>query len=142
LCTSLAATGSAAALVRGRKFLAWVSEAAPASTWPASRMVHGMGPYVRSDGQTIAANWVQFAGIAHLAPIDHDETGFQVVTANVWTGTGRAGSGVAGQCGSTWVSSLAGVGGTVGIIGSTSASWTQNETIPCNNPGHIYCVEQ
>src|SRR5690606_23104139 len=74
----------AAAAGLTRTYVAWLSDA---STTPAARMPHDVGPYTLVTGVVIATNWADLTDGTLAWPIGTDESGAAPIGAN-WICTG------------------------------------------------------
>ncbi len=122
--------------------MAWLSDG---STSPDQRFTHSNHPYVRLDGELVAANWDNLtSGIIGNA-ISLTETGTVLATARVFTGTNEFGKAhPSANCGG-WLSSSA-YGG-VGNAGQTASDWTLDLSLGLNlcsaiGDQHLYCFQQ
>ena len=130
----LCATRASDAGLQGT-FLAWLStDADPVG----ERLAQSTGPYVRTDGAQIAADWADLTDGSIDVPINRDEDGNQV-GGDVWTGTLAAGTTAPAIC-SGWDTTAS--TGRCGDSGSTDSSWTDNITPPCTTNLRLYCVQQ
>lgn len=126
-------------LVKGRRFIAWIA----GSSSPANRVsAQGGGPYVRTDGTIVAANWQKFASAQHQTALDYNQYGFEagVVSSHAWTGTTADGGSLYPHC-SNWTTADSGTG-KVGGINDTGGTWTDEEERPCFTEARLYCVEK
>jgi hypothetical protein len=131
---ALCATRAADAELEGT-FRAWLSE--PGET-AADRLVHGTGPYVRTDGVRVAADWDDLTDGSIEASINRDENG-DSAGGDVWTGTTVSGGLALDHC--DGFSTSQGVG-LCGDSGSTSSSWSENFTPLCLTQLRLYCIQQ
>jgi hypothetical protein len=143
LCEKVANGPNAVARVRNRPMRAWLSIAAKSA---AARLVHGTSPYVRSDGNPIAADFDHLVTTYPVGNVDVDETGHDLPPAAVWTGTFRDGTSDDMLC-NDWTSTSASVNGLTGwttpeSIDAGPEVWTFNVDKSCNTKQHLYCVER
>jgi hypothetical protein len=96
---------------------------------------------VRPDG-VVVANDSTFFTANHLAPMNVDANG-QVIgnNANAWTGFDPTGTQTAESC-SGWSSGVGTVNGVIGLLTSTTSTWADNGSAPCNRVAHLICIEQ
>lgn len=103
----------------------------------------GSVPYVRLDGFILANNWWQVADEAPLFfPIDRDEHRnlHDEDFTYAWTGITTNNTARDLDC-SNW-STIEGAG-FVGSVTSSAVAWkAANVERACNDPAHIYCIEQ
>jgi hypothetical protein len=138
ICMDEANNSPAGSLVRGREFLAWVSDGAGGAS-PATRFPAGTGPYRRPDGAVVAANWTALTTQALKEPINIDASG-NLVKGTVWTGTRRDGTKADYNCQGFTTGNVAQVGAG-GAVGATDGAWTNAANYPCDRSGHVVCVE-
>jgi hypothetical protein len=86
------------------------------------------------------------SNITLINPIKLNESGVEVTSSlMVWTGTGITGAKTTNAvdwCNS-WDSKLLGASGSVGLLGTTASTWTENTTnYDCGSPARLYCFEQ
>ena len=136
ICTT-AANGSG--LVGTYK--AWLSSS---TTSAASRLSHGVLPYVRLDGAIVANDWADLIDGSLASPIAISELGTNVGPADVWTATAADGSirlnGIAAPC-ADWTSTLPPASPRTGATTVTDARWTDNVfTLPCSSAQRLFCL--
>ena len=74
--------------------------------------------------------------------ININELGATVANgATVWTSTDGEGGGIGNNC-TNWTSGVAGPFGAVGLVGSTTSTWTFSTTVSCTALNRLYCVQQ
>lgn len=124
----------------GGIWVAWLSS----STVAALSRIPEVGPWyvVDSHGQQFLA----FNNKANLqtspqTSVSLDERGNEVAAFawSVWTGTRANGSPAASTC-SDW-STTGGVG-VVGLVGSSTSTWTYDHASSCANANHLLCFEK
>lgn len=126
-------------LPNGERYKAWLSTS---TVQPADRMHHARGPYVRLDGQQIAADWEALTSSTLENPINVDEHGESVV-AGVWTGTTAAGTRIPNtQHCSDWEYGDSQQTGWIGDGTATDALWTHGVETDCGALVRLYCFEQ
>ncbi|MGE0174504.1 MAG: hypothetical protein AB7T49_17040 [Oligoflexales bacterium] len=77
-----------------------------------------------------------------LFPLDHDETGFDVGTAGVWTGTTTAGAfDGANHCGK-WTDGSHSYYGQMGAISMSDDKWVSDSPDFCDIQRRLYCIDQ
>jgi hypothetical protein len=132
LCMDHAAAGGHAG-----QFRAWLSTMnLPVTT----RLVPSNGPYIRTDGVEIAANWDDLLDATLTAPLNLDETGL-MVGGDVWTGTLATGQAyLAADC-DGFTNGASGAA-QCGASTATSGAWTENIVPACSNLLRLYCFEQ
>jgi hypothetical protein len=113
-CTNRAALVQASAVLRGRKFRAWLSDDID-NTQPVNRMTHGTRPYRLEDGTLIANDWNQLT------------TAFGTRTPQTCT---------------SWTIGGAVMDGTIGRPTMTDSTWTNTGIAGCGLGQHLYCIEQ
>ncbi len=142
LCNTLAA---AAALPGAGTYLAWLSDA---TTAPNQRFFKSTRPYIRPDGEPIAADWNDLTSGELLAPIEIDEHGQDIgigngncfnLTALVWTNTTITGVATGGSC-DQWTRQDS--SGAAGSLTKDNSDWTQVCAMSCELSAHLYCFEQ
>jgi hypothetical protein len=153
-CQTLAKASS-----RSGTFKAWLSST---TTSAASRLTHSTGPYVLVNGTQVAADWAGLTSGTLLNPISMSETGGFPPQSNIlcsstnvpaaWTATAPDGT-LATTVGATcadWTTSGPSNGAVLGIVASTSATWTDgcSSQVPggtstmCAGAAALYCIEQ
>jgi hypothetical protein len=125
---------AAAAANLGGTWTAWLST----DTQDAIDRVTGNGPWKRLDGVVVFNNHANLA-TQPLAQIVIDENG-DLVDGFVWTGTNTGGRKATYTCGS-WTSGSVTVAGTYGRLDLGAQSWSAYNDMPCDNPLHVYCLE-
>ena len=132
------AAADASALTPGT-YTAWLSIT---SSNARDRVTQSAGPYIRTDGQTIASDFTDLTdctgGNCLQNPINRDEN---AATNNnsVWTGTDTQGvEPVPGSCGAFNGTTGFGVRG---ISLATAGNWTFADFLGCFAPGSLYCFQ-
>jgi cysteine-rich repeat protein len=127
----------------GMKFRAWVSSA-DESAFSRMGLITAM-PYVRRDGETVAAGTAAFALAMLKVPINVTEKGTGLADADcasgtnlVWTGTESTGAAASDTC-SGW--SLAGQNGKAGNLSSVGVNWTACKIKSCVSLARLYCFQ-
>ena len=123
------------------EFQAWLS--APLDTPTTRWSTLSLGPYIKSNGQIIAANYADIlSGGSINTPIAFTEAGVLAGgSIFVWTGTHQLGFHVAPNC-IDWTTSSVVLSGHNGARGTTTSVWTNQGTELCNEKLHLYCFEQ
>ncbi len=126
-------------LPNGERYKAWLSTS---TVQPADRMYHARGPYVRLDGQQIAADWDALTSGTLEHSISVDENG-ETVEIAVWTGTTAAGTRIPNtQHCSDWEYGDSEQTGWIADSTATDALWTHGVETPCGALAALYCFEQ
>ncbi|WP_394835164.1 hypothetical protein LVJ94_52565 [Pendulispora rubella] len=128
----------------GGKWRAWISSYSSGTFRAFDRLGGRADSWTLVDGSTVA-----FSSRAQLATgpehgIDRDEFNHAVDAASpVWTGTPAQGttSTSSNTC-SDFDSKSNGIFGIVGIVGETSAKWTESTPLTCDKTARLYCFEQ
>jgi hypothetical protein len=134
-----AATGAG---FTGTMWMSWTSDgtSSPATRFPTKSTL----PYLNLDDVMVAMDWTGLTSGTLLHGIDVDQGHNTVASAPVWTGTTITGDPSGFSC-SGWTPNGALLTATVGVTGSTTATWTQ-VTVPkaCSNgaAAHLYCFQQ
>jgi hypothetical protein len=114
------------------------------ATDAATRLSHATVPYRLVDGTLVANDWNDLIDGTLAHAIDLHETGARATpaTPDVWTGTTRTGRTTSSDC-SGWGSASAQLAGGVGLLTSTSTTWTAISSDSCDRGDvHLYCLEQ
>jgi hypothetical protein len=127
-------------------YKAWLADAAAT---PASRMVHGSGPYQLPGGKLVARNWSDLTDGTLAAPIDQDEDGAPVEPVivcrggEIWSNVAIGGGRRPGPDCEGWTRAI-GSTGSGGNVGDHDAMWTEGDcpNMSCTTPLPIYCVQQ
>jgi hypothetical protein len=129
------------------QFRAWLSVSPPAQLDAICRIFGGTagctnslpaaGPYLNTQGQTVAPAYDTFANGSLSSAVQFDEFGNSVVTSAVWTGTQNTGGASNNHC-NNWNSTT--YNGQAGRADSLDNSWTAESIKPCGNSYRIYCV--
>lgn len=141
ICNSRAA----AAGMRGRTFVAWLSTSSVdardrLSEPPAGRLGQVDG-WVRTDGAFVAASIADLTDGNISGLIDRDEFGAQQEDQNVWTGTTFDGKALESDC-SNWTTASASFFARVGYTGGLiDGDWTNVASQNCNLTARLYCFE-
>lgn len=142
--TLCAARASAAGL--SGTYLAWLSMG---SSSPATRFTQSSGPYGRTDGKEVAADWTALISGSLENAIDVDEFGNAVSTSTlpyVWTNTKAiGGETLATDSPSTCANFASASGANTGKVGAASAddtNWSATGAFVCSVDLHLYCFEQ
>lgn len=134
-------------------YKAWLSDSRQSA---ASRLTHSTVPYVNRSGRQIAANWTELTTAA-CSDVWQTEAGSDVWNGNmVWTGSDSDGNVVISSytqkpltC-NDWAGGTIRYGGYAGPanlegLGSYPNSpgcWSEFGWQYCDEPAHLYCVEQ
>jgi len=122
-------------------FKAWLSDSTGS---PTTRFVQGMGRYVLSTGEPIAADWDDLVDGELLRPIDRTLDGLDVGLTLVWTNTAPDGTtlGAGDEDCEDWTMLDPITGSYVGVSTSTDAFWTAlDEITECSYGAQLYCFE-
>jgi hypothetical protein len=133
-CQTAATTASL-----GGTWQAWL--AAPSDP-TAMHFAHGTGPYVLVSGAQIAADWADLTDGTLGAPINHDENGNVITTADpyVWTGGLADGVTMGATC-DGWINLQ--TGGWYGSPLAADNHWSFQGGGPCSSgPRRLYCFER
>ena len=114
-------------------FFAWLSDSASS---PSTRFNQLGGPFIRTDGQTVANDWADLIDGTLALPINASGNNF------AWSNTLSDGTAAAGSACSDWTSNSSGVSARGGQSGQTSAIWSDSLTANCNASLRVYCVQQ
>ena len=125
------------------QYKAWLSDG---TSSPATTFTHSTGPYVRTDGTQIAANWADLIDGELDVPLDRDE--HQNVPPNnpgPWTGTNSDGTSEAPNC-AGWTDASGEAedrdGGNHGCTSTNAFQWTSCGEDWCESLRPLYCFEQ
>ena len=120
-------------------FQAWLADS---TDNPGTRQSQVGTPYIRTDGAVIANDWADLTDGSIAVGISLDESG-TAASGNVWSNVDPVGGGnaAAGDCGD-WTIGMNSTTGRLGLVGSTSSTWSNNSGTLCNLLQHLYCVEQ
>ena len=127
LCTSAAAAAGLAGA-----WTAWLSD----STTDARDRILDT-EYRLLDGTLVATSLADLTDGTLTAAIDQDENG-ATFAGNPWTGTQPDGTAAGDSCGD-WTDATSGSDGTQGQFPSTTGTWTQLGTAPCDFQRALYC---
>lgn len=117
-------------------FKAWVSTT---SEQAVSRFTQRKVEYRRLDGAVVAKNIDELASKKTLQnSISLTENAKPLVAEPVWTGTLPAGTRSPDTC-TDWLDGSMAQVGHVGRTNATTESWTDDPSLPCNTPAHLYC---
>ena len=136
-------------------YKAWLSDS---TTSAKDRLTQSSGPYVRTDGIQVAADFADLIdGIKSLsfnniaAPLNVDENGFVLTgSQDAWTGTNVLGQSTIPNC-TNWTEgnhepfpSTGDVAFTanVGLTNFTTFHWTEAGNGSCGLQRHLYCLQQ
>lgn len=122
---------------------AWLSDSSNSAN---ARLGHFNGQYQLLNGVVIAENWTDLTDGTLQTPINIDE-GYRIPTQQgcVWTSTKSDGSNYIPQGNTTLCNDYTSTDtnySMCGHNGSTSSSWTDWSSNPCNVSAPIYCFEQ
>ena len=127
-------------------FRAWLSESSASSNprSPELDFPKGVGPYIRTDGVTVALSWSDLTDGTLLAPIDRSHLGVPVSNpTQVWTGTnpdGTAPTNATLDTCSEWT--VTSGGGDYGRFDRTDGGWSSFGATGCHVLGRLYCFQQ
>jgi hypothetical protein len=121
-------------------FKAWLSSSTVSA---ASRLTHSTGAYQLPTGEIVATSWSNLLANGPHNAIDSSETLNTDIMGAVFTGTTVSGTSVTPNC-TDWTSGANAIGAIYGLPNFTSSLWTSSGTnnVACDNPSHLYCVEQ
>jgi hypothetical protein len=143
---SICNTAAHRAGIKG-EFRAWLSdlEYSPATRWNTS---HGLS-YIRTDGATVASSWAQLTSGSLMNPINRNEYGGTVSTADnggyAWSNTTSNGTlsnanPTSGHC-YYWTLFFSYPSTYYGVAGSIN-SWATTTQLPCMSSARLYCFQQ
>lgn len=127
------------------KYLAWLSTVTTDAT---DRFTAGALPYVRTDGQTFAANLAALTTTGPQLPLSLTAAGQTLLGVkdpcenHVWTGTAANGESTPTWTCDNFTSQQLENTGTVGNFEATDALWTNACQYPCSLTAHLYCFQQ
>jgi hypothetical protein len=131
--------------LKGLEWDVWLSTTTSAA---GARLAHGTGPYVRTDGSVIAANWTEFTNGLRATPINQtEEKNTEGGSLNlggllVWTASTPAGALSGGTC-MDWSDQSAGVAVSQVLTNIDGGSrWSDQQAQACSNLGALYCIEK
>jgi hypothetical protein len=128
-------------------FKAWLSDSTTAA---ADRLTHHNGPYVRTDGVVVANDWKDLTDGWLKEPILYTENHEDYVPDDspaywypVWSNTKVSGAIISttSNC-SNWTSNNPSEFGWAGDMSSIDGSWTNGDSINCDEVHPLYCIEQ
>ena len=121
-------------------YKAWMSDSTAS---PSTRFTQLPVPYVLVNGTVIANNWADLIDGTLAAPINISQTGTNMGVPSTWTHTKINGTayGAANNC-NNLTDSTGTYNGSVGVIGQTGATWTNNGPMICSNLRPIMCFQQ
>jgi len=137
ICQDEATKGKAPA-VKGRAFIAWLSDGILSA---GGRFLRLTGRYVLPSGHVVAGSYAGLTSGTLLHAIDQNADGVLAPNSRVWTGTLFDGgkSGVSCQ---SWTAQQGNQSGTSGRVTSTDAAWTEETLEACNDDWPLYCISQ
>ena len=125
------------------QYKAWLSDG---TSSPATTFARSTGPYVRTDGTQIAANWDDLIDGDLDVALDRDE--YQNVPPNnpgPWTGTNSDGTSETPNC-AAWTDASGEAedrdGGNHGCTSTNAFQWTSCGENWCDDRRPLYCFEQ
>ncbi|MBL4635024.1 MAG: DUF1554 domain-containing protein [Kofleriaceae bacterium] len=126
----------------GGTYVAWLSDADK----DAVDRLTGEGPWVRVDGEQVAASKTDLVDI--FSNLDNgiwlDESGNFLASDRIWTGTNAGGQyieSIGDNC-SAWTSDAMGQQARIGRVGATNKDWTSASFTSCDQTGsRIICLE-
>ena len=123
----------------GGTFLTWIADTVASS--PASRFVQSTVPYVRVDGEQVAANYTALASGALDNPLNVTESG-STYSGGVWTAVVAGGTFPGNNTCNGWTGFTSNQYGGYGNASATTSAWTFTGSAGCNNQLALYCIEQ
>lgn len=125
-------------------YKAWLSTS---KSTPATTFNRSNGPYVLVNQTIIANNWNDLTDSILNHSIDLTESGTPVaVLSKAWTNTHPDGSIIYLDTTSTCSDFSSADGGNTGVTGTIdlyySSEWTRHNSTSCQEPHHIYCIQQ
>ncbi len=113
-----------------------------ASTQDAIDLVPAGLPIVEAYNGSVVAQSRDALFQALTRPFVKDESGADVGTSAVWTGSNASGRKTLKNC-KDWTSNAADATGTVGRVGEINDDWLYIEAgaAGCLAPAHLYCIE-
>ncbi len=126
-------------------YKAWLSDTNHA---PVTTFVRNPGPYVRTDGATVANNWSDLTDGKLAAPINLTELATQVpFPYEVWTNTEASGQKLSAKHCNNWTYATGGAynAESIGRPAATDANWTNSAPggeVPCDFAARLYCFQQ
>lgn len=111
------------------------------ATSAATRLARPAGSYKLVTGTVIANTANDLFSGTLLAPVDRDEGGAQVVSAELWTGSDDTGTATGSSC-NNWTDGTAAVLGTEGVNAFTDGRWLLSYDQFCDRDARVYCVQQ
>lgn len=131
------ARAGAAGLPKSANFKAWLSD----STTHAIDRITSDGPWVRTDGVTIADNKADLTDGTISTDVSRTETG-EYLSTGAWTGTGSDGQSFSrtSTC-SEWTSADISNEGTAGDSNSSDGLWSSRGQLLCSSNLALYCFE-
>lgn len=98
-----------------------------------------------SSSDIIATSWNDLIDSSDLIrKINRDQTGRQISSLNVWTGTQSSGASFTGtesNCDNWTTNAVSGKTGIQGSPDKRDGGWTNNNLQSCNNEARLYCFE-
>lgn len=123
------------------EYKAWLSAYSPEQSPAGGRFRHSGLPYQLVNGTQIAANWAELTDGILAAPISVTESGNEVGSWNVWTGTYVDGTGGGSDC-YEWIRSFDDVNANAGISDLTNGDWSNAFPLRCDYEARLYCFQQ
>jgi hypothetical protein len=121
----------------GGKFRAWLSDGAI----EARSRIDAKGPYVRTDGEPVAADLGDLLAATLENPLSINEYGSPITVDLVaWTGTSPSGARIAPSC-SSWTRNQVLDYGVAGATDSTASRWTDDQNRSCSTLRRLYCFQ-
>ena len=127
----------------GGTYKAWIATG-KANEAPADHFSKSTAPYVRVDGEVIAANWDDLVDAELAIAINVTEDGVAAGGTNhVWTNVKADGTRLDAAMHCTDFTNGAGSqDARVGVRNGTDQKWTDENTHKCSDSRHLYCFEQ
>ncbi|MBX3204529.1 MAG: DUF1554 domain-containing protein [Labilithrix sp.] len=129
----------AAGAALGGTFKAFLSDQ---NTSAAARIGRGTARYVLPDGTTVIANDADgFFSPAHAAGITRSETGANLGSVEVWTGSQGNGERDGSSACANWTATPD-TSSYSGLSSATGEPWLSARFSPCAESKHLYCVQE
>jgi hypothetical protein len=118
-------------------YKAWLSTS---SVDARDRLVHALGPYVRTDGEVLAYGWDDLVD-GHLPAAPNRTEAGTPYSVRVWTGTWYNGTRSAQTCDS-WTSVSTDTFGDYGRSYEEIPEWSLFDYMHCGMSASLYCIQQ
>lgn len=138
-CQNLANSAKLSTADAPLEFMAWLSDStsSPLSRFP-PRVTSARGPFRRTDGMTIANNWMDLIDGMLANPINHDEKNATQSTT-VWTNTLPNGSIASSNTCDNWTATSG--NSNIGNSNATDKNWTDSVNNLCIGQVALYCFQ-